>query len=269
MIFNIEVKAADTTVFQGTSSRKTSTRLGKARPSLPQEYTMAEFISAIENPHRSWNVNTPACKWYRVECTQDDVVTRVEWSSTAVGPKLRGPLHWRQLPASLAFLSLYSNKLTGTVELGELPRNLKAFFAEVNLLDGKLNLSDLPVPIKHFYLHENNFSGALDFCNLPQQLVALLLSSNHFTGSLNLSELPLRIEDLRVSENNFEGTVNLDNLPPSLNTLHLSGNRNLKGVCRLDRIPSNLRSTSVGLFRLSYSRNVYKFRILRTQITEE
>mmetsp|Transcript_28594 Transcript_28594/g.39581 ORF Transcript_28594/g.39581 Transcript_28594/m.39581 type:complete len:222 (+) Transcript_28594:48-713(+) len=177
-------------------------RASKVRGSaLPGEFYLLRFIREVENPHPTWNANTPSGKWDGVS-EKDCEIENILWGWR----QLRGTLCWSHLPQSLVQLSVWNNRLTGTVEFHLLPPHLVY-----------LNLS------------ENEFKGILHLETLPRTLRDIWLGGNLFTGTLNFALLPPEAQELRLENNDFQGNVESILSPSKLRRLILNGNEGLKG----------------------------------------
>ena len=143
----------------------TVTRLGKARAPLPQEYELAAFIRDVENPYPTWNTSTPACKWKSVICSKEGRVQKVNWSWNGDHEmprhfnyrKLRGILHWNELPGTITSVRVTENAFRGTVCFRALPHELVLLQLERNAFEGTLDLNELPQKLLQGYVSFNKF----------------------------------------------------------------------------------------------------------------
>ena len=168
-----------------------SIRKGKVRgASLPQEYDLTRVVGGIDDLHRSWNTETPACQWDGVHCRSFPHVVSMAWST---------------------------RRLQGTVALQYLPTTLQTLYLNANHLHGEIILTQLPSQITYVNLSENKFIGSLDLTRLPSSLGNLFLDTNRFSGEVMLECLPSRLKAFSVRCNSgLCGSVRRSRLPRSL-----------------------------------------------------
>ena len=160
--------------FPTKDERCSSTRLGRVRASLPQEYKLLKFIENVSNHHASWEAGTPACEWDGVTCNQEGKVMGIDWAAR----KLEGSLEWKHLPDTLLKLRMSSNKLSGSIALEDLPPHLEYLSLGSNNFTGSINLQAMPRTMKKLLLGNNELSGSVSFFNLPEDLSFLYLADN-------------------------------------------------------------------------------------------
>ena len=81
---------------------------------LPLEYQLARLIRNIENPHNTWDTDTPACEWEGVECNEQGEPDDIYWEQMEDS---EGPDHWEY-------------GLKGSLDLTDIPNLVKRFFCE-------------------------------------------------------------------------------------------------------------------------------------------
>ena len=189
---------------------------GSSRPSkvrgtvLPQEYTLAQFVSNLTDKELTWSEETPACEWKYVECNPDKQVVSLEWSNTFLDsafsdyPSVQGQVLWEFIPNTLRVFRACRQGLTGPVKLSLLPPQLRIFVINLNLCDGTLDLTLLPCDLKNLTLNSNKFVGEIDLTRLPASLQNLDLHNNRLHGKLDLAKLPEALIVLRLSDNYFD-----------------------------------------------------------------
>ena len=242
----------------------TSTRLGKARAAVPQEYELAEFMKEVRNPDPSWNESNTACHWWGTRCGEDGFVESLTWWNSGY----LGILRWKYAPTTLSRLNLHNNHFSGSIEMEYLPRNLAESVANANSFTGNLNLTDLPRSLKKMSAYMNECEGRLDLLHLPHGFEYLDLHQNKFSGDLNLSRLPNTMKFIDFYHNELDGSVCFDNLPMGLSQLTLASNPKLKGSYSVKSLPPKLYTKSLGLFSFSYQRKVKRFDVFNTLLTE-
>ena len=175
---------------------------------LPPEFRLARLVANVWNPHPSWNVTTPAYRWYRVDVGQE--IRRID--SSNIIPLLRGSLVLSALPRSVEYFSVVEGDLSGDLVFETLPEKLS-----------------------HLDLSCNRFknSSPLRFDSLPSVVRYLNLNSNHLIGPLELECLPEELEHLLLSKNLFSGNTTVGVLSGKLKQLSLDGNRELGGKVEL------------------------------------
>ena len=210
---------------------------------LPLEYDFARLTQDIVNPHPTWEIGIPGCKWKGVICRKETLLG-ISWSSY----KLSGRLHFRYLPQILPRFMLDYNQLSGEMDIDTSPTSLVLLNLDSNNFSGSVHLDCLPPAMQRVYLLRNLFSGEIDFSFLPQTLTHLDLSRNHLRGAPNFELLSScsRLQSLDLSFNCFSGLIKLDSLPSRLESLHLDHNQCLYGDIETSLLPENLFLTTGG-----------------------
>mmetsp|Transcript_10617 Transcript_10617/g.14218 ORF Transcript_10617/g.14218 Transcript_10617/m.14218 type:complete len:204 (+) Transcript_10617:60-671(+) len=156
-----------------------STRLGKVKAALPQEYGLALFIKDIENPHPTWNATTPLCEWYGVTCDEEKNPTEFEYVGWhALNEPLRGELSWAHLPDTIINLRFPGNELSGGIAVKDLPRAMTEVTLSSNKFTGELDLEGLPDTMECFEVDDNDLEGFTNMDKLPTNLSELNLGKN-------------------------------------------------------------------------------------------
>ena len=169
----------------------TSTRLGRVRAALPQEYKLLKFIENVSNRHTSWKADTPACEWDGVTCNEEGKVVKIRWQNRL----LEGSLEWKNLPDTLLELSMHSNNLFGSIVLEDLPPHLEYLSLGTNHFTGGVTLQAMPKTMKKLLIGNNELSGSIRFGDLPDNLCFLYLADNaDLSGTLMPSELSPTLE---------------------------------------------------------------------------
>ena len=198
-------------------------RVGKARANLPDEYYLAQFLQDIQNDHPSWNTDTPACEWDKVECNEKGEIYAIGWSDQF----LTGTPLWTHLSSIMCtHLNLNLNRLTGGIDLHLLPINILNFESSFNNFDGTLNLEEMPPSLGHLSLGHCKLHGPISLRMLPPDVQVVTLSHNMLSGSLYLGALQ-GMYYLDLSHNHFSGPVDLH--LSRLISLRLDHNQNLSG----------------------------------------
>ena len=200
-------------------------RVGRARAKLPEEYQLAQFIQDVKGTLPSWNTDTPACLWNKVDCNRNGDIRRVNWSNLA----LNGTLRWVHLSIIMcSHIFLGKNELKGEVDLESLPRNIRTLSGHHNHFEGTLNLDEMPRSLHTLDLSDCELHGSISLRMLSPALRGMFLSRNDLSGSLDFGAIPTKFCSLSLMNNNFSGPVDLQHLPYRIR-LELHHNPNLRG----------------------------------------
>ena len=181
---------------------------GVSRPSkvrgtfLPQEYSLAQFVANIHNPHESWTANTTACEWKGVSCDKNQNVIAIEIGmSRYAAPEYYGTLAWGYMPGSIQTCEISRSGISGILPVRELPAALNIFRVPNCDLFGNLDMTVLPPALTTLNLNGNRFKGSLDLMSLPPNLVVLELNRNCFEGPVDFSRLPVHLKNVDLRRN--------------------------------------------------------------------
>ena len=202
---------------------------------LPQEYQLARLVADVNNLHKSWSTETPACEWHGVECNEDEEVIYITWEVA----HMSGSLRFMYLPRTLESFLVYNNNLSGSVPLDQLPSGLEELSLSHNRFEGGIDLTLLPPVTKELYLGRNHFTGSVCLSNLPVSLTGLYIQDNQLTESIDLTSLPRNMVMMNVARNRFSGRLRLDQLPSKIRTIDLSDNL-FSGPVDLTHLPANM-----------------------------
>ena len=223
---------------------------------LPQEYELVRLFEEVENPHPSWNVDTPANEWEAIRgsplgtASMYYLYNREKYGNAVRktfinGRKLRGKLNLQYLPYSVACFHAGNNYFTGGAQLDSLPPSLELLCLSANQFEGSVDLSSLPEKLQILSLERNHFSGSVCLNRLPNSLKHLNLMENAFAGTPDLQQLPSTLIYLDLSENHFHGYVILDSLPESI-SLHLNNNNAIHGEIEEKILPWGTHVSTMG-----------------------
>ena len=223
---------------------------------LAQEFYLARLVTNITNPHFSWVVDNPVCKWDGVLVSKNGDIDKILWSFRA----LQGHMNFAYLPKTLRSVELRKNLLVGRLNLGREADHLERIDLDHNSLDSELALGALPRKLRSFWAQFNQLHGGLDLTALPQMLTELMLDRNKFSGAVFFGALPSTLSQLWLGHNNLEGCLDLSVLPDSLDTLQLHNN-SFTGRLDFSRVPSSIK-------QLALARNKFEGEVDISQLTD-